>query len=235
MQDGTQCFLAKRAAGAWYGSVQNTLKLVDDPAALKRINITVPQGSLVMAEEEEPQWLRLEKVKLAEFWTLATEIASARSWSQTQFVMCQPHGFAASLHPDEQLANACLREQRRVWECVLIAERAVGPHSELSAGQKQALTSLLQELAWNRIQISREVYLTAQESAWNAGDARIREQAKLLFSGQGNTKFDLEDVFAHLSQVARSSNSNTPMNKPLVFGSLERWLINETLQPNVFP
>ena len=207
-------FQADRSTGAWYRTVLETLRLAHSPAALRKFGVTVAERSAAPPPDAElPAWVMEDKKTLAEFWELLLELASARAWSQVQFTICQPCSFVSALHRDTALADRSLQEHRRVWEAVLKAERAVAGH--LPPRKKEALTALLHNLAWNRLQLAREVFLVGTEGGWSSRDAQIREQAAVMAKGPTTTKFDLEDLFAHLVHVGRSSNSNTPMNKQL--------------------
>ena len=208
-------FQAKRAAGEWFTTIKKTLKLIHDPAALRRFHVTISPGAPVLQEDPETselRWYSEEARKLQEFWTLLVELAAARAWSQCQYAHCLPNAFAVALHPNTLVADRSLREQRRTWLAVLQAERLVA-NGGLEAGDQQLVKQLLVDIAWNRLQVAREIYLVGSEAGWSSQNPEVREQARLLCSGPANTKYGCEDVFAHLVSVGRASNMTVAMNK----------------------
>ncbi|CAJ1372311.1 unnamed protein product, partial [Effrenium voratum] len=167
---------------------------------------SIPQDSPI---KQEP-WFQEEKKKLNNFWSLVTEHAAARCWSQSFFTMCQPNSVAACLHKDPETAKRALRMQKRIWEAVLAAEKAVD--SKTTPGPiKTELEKRLVDISWHRLQISREICAMCEHTGWTV--EAVREQALYLFGGPANTKYDLEDLFAHLQSVARATNLPTAMNK----------------------
>ena len=212
VQEDSLKFQAQRAVGQWYDTVQDTLLLVHDPDALQSFEITISPAAPVMPADNQPEWYKAQVLRLQDFWLLLVELGSARSWSQIQFAACLPNAFAAVLHPEQGLADRSLKGQRRTWAAVLQAEKLLASES-LPRASHAALSKLLNDMAWHRLQLAREIYLVGTEGSWSSQNAQIKEQAFLMCSGSCCTKFDLEDLFAHLVQVSRSSNSNSPMNK----------------------
>ena len=211
-------FQTRRAIGAWFGTALRTVRLIHDPAALRRFGISISALAPAAAAENplhEAEWFLDERRKIKEFFDLLIEVAAARSWSQVQFSVCQPEALAVVLHADQHLSEIALREQRQVWRAVLRAEHLLA-NGALEEADAAALKSLMQDLAWNNLQVARESYLVAEQCAWRPSDTRFRAQVSALLGGPCQTKFELEDLFAHLASVARASNLPVAMNKRLV-------------------
>ena len=214
MQASTIQFQADRAAGAWFQTVVETLNLIHSSSALQAFNITTCQSAEPIQDsddERDEPWFKDECVKVEGFWKLLTELASARAWSQVQFQVCQPNALAVVLHGDTVLGQQGLRQQEAVWAAVIAAERAVATGSSSPPTVQESLKHVLQDLGWNR----RECLLVCTGAGWVAGDPEVQTQARCIFSGPAQTKWELEDLFAHLASVARSSNLPTAMNKHL--------------------
>ena len=212
-------FQASRAAAGWFDTVRETLQLIHQPEALQQFNVTTSASTAILEEDDvlagEP-WF-LEEAELVDtFWKLLVELASARCWSQIQFSTIQPCALAIALSPDigpNSLAQKLLHEQRDTWNAVLAAERASASDSKLSPGERSALTLVLRDLGWNRLQVSREAMLECTAAGWKVSHARVQETARCLFAGPAQTKYELEDLFAHLASIACASNLPVAMNK----------------------
>ena len=50
---------------------------------------------------------------------------------------------------------------------------------------------------------------------WQSGNSEIEELTKAIFNNPYCTKYQLEDLFAHLSSVSKLSSLATPMGKHL--------------------
>ena len=164
--------------------------------------------------EVSEAWFMDEVAKLQKFWRLLLELASARSWSQVQFTTCQPNAMAVVLLKNTAAAQAGLDAIKLTWDAVISAERAAASDSNVKSATRDALRAVLQDLAWNRLQPARECLLECIRGKWLVTDGGIQKQAESLFSGPANTKWELEDLFAHLASVARATNLPTAMNKP---------------------
>ncbi|CAE7226220.1 unnamed protein product [Symbiodinium sp. CCMP2592] len=212
-------FQASRAKGSWFSTVVNTLHLIHEPQALQRINITPATAAAILEDDDclatEP-WFLDECELVAKFWKLLVELSAARCWSQIQFTTLQPGALAVVLSQDHgpfSTAQRLLDRQQDVWTAVLRAEQAVTPDSKVPPAVKAALTQILQDLGWNRLQVAREAMMECEAGNWKATDRRVQEQARCLFAGPAQTKWDLEDLFAHLVSVSRSANLPVAMNK----------------------
>ena len=212
-------FQANRASGgAWFTTVRTTLQRLHDRQALESFGVTVSMSApplLPQDPDASEQWFLGECKMIEKYWRVLIEISSARSWSQIQFSTCQPNSLAVVLLEDRSAAQAGLDVIKEVWDAVLAAERAAASDSKTPPADRAAISGLLLDVAWNRLQTARESWLVCEQGKWLASDASIRLQAEHLFSGPANTKWDLEDLFAHLASIARSSNLPTAMNKPL--------------------
>ena len=160
-------------------------------------------------------WLADEKRRLTDFFTLLIELASARAWSQIQFATCQPNGLAACLNPNRAIGQQMIDWSKRIWKAVLAAESLVETNKLPNTVKKELKKILLYDVCWNQLQIARECYLICEKASWDANHPDIQRMAKQMFGGPANTKYTLEDLFAHLTSVGKLSSLATPMNKPL--------------------
>lgn len=180
-----------------------------------------------------PEWYLEEKSRLETFWNLLVEVAASRSWSQTLFTTTIPAMFAGVLHPDKRTAENQLRHFKMTWDAVLKLESVFSAsggnfqalHTPLAAKKQTSTDRAIQrankclgprlaDIAWNDWQLSRELYQMCAENQWQLCD-EIYQLARAIFGAPCQTKFELEDVFAHLSSVAKLSTLARPMNKSL--------------------
>lgn len=167
-------------------------------------------------EDFTESWQIQELGKLQEYWCLLYELASARCWSQSLYTTCLPNSFAALLHDDRGLAQQHLDLIHRTLEAVQKAESLVFGDLDPSCSKKvkEAVHKLLvNDLAWNRLQVTRELWARCEGCHWQVSDSELQEFLRALFGHCPNTKFDLEDAFAHLASVGRMSSMATAMSK----------------------
>lgn len=139
---------------------------------------------------------------LNKYANLCIEIASARCWSQCQYTVCLPNAFAITHHEDHQERQRGILYVKKIWDKVLKAEQALGDPT-LDAEVRQTLQQVMKDLAWNRGQVARELYLVCAAGGWDATDEETRKLGFYLFSNPANTKQFLEDCFAHLADVIK--------------------------------
>ena len=149
---------------------------------------------------------------LEKYAKLCIEIASARCWSQSQYTMCLPNVFAIVHHVDPDQRTIGLQFIKKLWDAVLKAEDAL-QDTRIDAAVRETLQQVMRDLGWNRGQVAREIYLICREGGWNAADSEIRQLGFLLFSPPANTKFFLEDCFAHLADVINRIARNMKLSK----------------------
>lgn len=222
---------ARRAHGAWFQVVLDSLGKIHDMRTLQRINITVnyePSDSdynLTLLEPvDPPEWFSDEKQRLNDAFLVAIEIAADRSWNQMLFGTCLPSTFAGVLLDDDSVkVQRHLKFIHTVWDAVLKAEALVVTTANKSI--RDFMKSLLSDLAWNQMQICRELYVLCCQCQWSmdgtspSGD-HIRTLAMYLHGSPCNTKFDLEDLFAHLVSVGKLTTLATAMNKLLCLNEI---------------
>ena len=159
-------------------------------------------------------WLDEETERLKSFVSLLVELASSRAWSQSQFVNCAPNNFACVLHRDREIAQQFFNHHKSIWQAVLLAEQCL-VHKKLKANVAAIVQERLNDVAWNRLQLARETYVFCCQKQFNADSLEVQETAAELFGVPWNTKYDLEDCFAHLASVNRTHSQATPMNRLL--------------------
>ena len=167
-------------------------------------------GDPVM-EAQEP-WLLEEAERLNNYTFLLVELASARAWSQIGFTNIMPFPFAAAHHDSPQVAEQLLRNVKEIWEAILQAERYVND-PEIPKGLREEVKKRLSDICWNRMQLSREAFVTFAKGNWDPNEKNIKEFTMRMFGGPANTKYDLEDLFAHLVSVSKMSSQATAMGK----------------------
>lgn len=123
----------------------------------------------------------------------------------------------AALHPDHVAAQTHMTQHKKMWESVLAAEKFVqNPQNRASnKAVVRAVQERLDDIAWNELQLGRELYLECMRSGWDVTNESLRRATWTLFASPANTKYDLEDLFAHLSAVSKQSSKSTPMSKTL--------------------
>lgn len=132
------------------------------------------------------------------------------------FVTCPPFNLASVLHSDRRTAQQLLDHAHAICAAILKAESGVyGRTLELSKAVKNEVALRLRDVSFNSFQLVREVWMVCEGGNWRADDTEINHVANILFGGQCETKYSLEDLFAHLSTVQRQLHQTQPMNKLL--------------------
>ena len=161
-------------------------------------------------------WMQDEVDRVNNFFELLIELASARAWSQMLFVSCFPFGLAAVLHEDAKVADQMLAQHRISFQAILSAEKVVTTKTEkVTRLNREEVTKRLSDISFQNFQLCREVYGLCEQCGWSSQHPEIQQIARLLFGGPCETKYNLEDLFAHLVSVSKMSSLTTPMNKPL--------------------
>lgn len=212
---------ADRASGAWFQTILESFKVLHDMEAIDRMSVSVFSApsddeaklATVFAKDDcqdVPQWFQDERNTLDSLFCLLTEVAADRAWNQMFFVTSVPQAFASIASSEHDAANTRLQYIKLMFQAVFKAEAVE------KQPMKKLISRMLSEVGWNRMQLARELYLVANDCDWkveNGGD--LRKLVERMFSSPPTTKFDLEDVFAHLVSVCRLSSLSNPMNKQL--------------------
>lgn len=217
MQEASIQWQSERSAGAWYQYVRESLATIHDHDLLAKF-ITVGTTGDQTTLENEP-WLNDEQERISSYFTLLIELAAARSWSQTMFTNHWPHSFAVVCHPDRELAKQRLHQQQDSFKAILHAEEVLydsKSHVKLTKSSKATLRTILDGVAFNQLQLCRELFVECEKDLWDPEHPAIQIFAKTLFGAPFQTKYTLEDVFAHLTSIGKLSSLATPMNKQLV-------------------
>ena len=212
-------FLSGRVAGDWFDYILKSLGTLHQPEALEKFISVDVRGDLSDPgendmDQEPPPWIQEETERLQTYVRLLVELASARSWSQFMFVNCCPNNLVGLLHEDPRVAQQLSNYQKSIWEGVLLAERYVHDKSlNIPKDLAKELNLRLEDVTWHELQLSREVFIICSAAGWDCTDPKVVELAKRIFSVPWNTKFDLEDLFAHLSSLSSMSSLATAMGK----------------------
>ena len=164
-----------------------------------------------MVDENE---LAHELQLLRRYSDLCIEISSARCWSQCQYMVCLPNVFCLVHHEEMEQRRRGLKLINKIWTAVLHAERFLQDPAS-PADVKLALASIMTQMAWNKNQVAREIYLVCNAARWDPHDNEVRQMAFQLFGNPGNTKHFLEDAFSHLADVAKRFARHSKMSKIL--------------------
>ena len=208
---------AQRCAGHWFTFVLESLATIHDPNVVGKF-ITIEVGSVDSPPEDEDEpWIAEEIQKIKTYMMLLIELASARSWSQIMYSNCSPNNLASIFHPDQRVAQQLLNLNRTVWTGVLAAEGIVygrdpAVPKDLKAEVRKRLCN---DVCWNQLQLAREAFIICDRAGWVVGDPLVQQLGHRMFGVPANTKFDLEDLFAHLASVSKTSSLATPMSKSL--------------------
>ena len=169
-------------------------------------------------DEGPVQWIQDETSRLETYVRLLIELASSRAWSQMMYTNCQPNSFVGVLHPDQTLSKQLFTHQQGVWEGVLHAEKCLhDPDLSPKIGKdiKKELEKRLEDVCWQELQLAREIYIVCASCDWDPSNHDVIQLARRIFGVPWNTKFDLEDLFAHLASVSKMTSLATAMGKPL--------------------
>ena len=220
-------FQANRSAGAWYLYILESLGTLHSPDALQTfITVGVGGGDPAENDEEPAAWIQDETSRLEIFVRLLIELASARAWSQMMYTNCQPNSFVGILHPQQTLAKQLFTHQHGVWEGVLHAEKCLhDPDLSPKIGKdiKKELEKRLDDVCWHELQLAREIFIVCASCDWDISNHDVLQLARRIFGVPWNTKFDLEDLFAHLASVSKMTSLATAMGKPLALNNGMFW------------
>lgn len=211
---------ARRSSGAWHETITKATASIHDASVLRRfictdIDMHSEFDPDVLSEETDP-WLSEEKTRLQDYFTLLIELAAARAWSQIQFQVCQPNSMAACLHEDRAIAGQMLQWTKRTWKAILEAEQLVQGNELKKVTRDHVRKMLDHHVCWHKLQVARESDILLEQESWNVDSPRLRDYCVSQFGAPANTKFTLEDLFAHLTSVGKLSSLATPMSKYLV-------------------
>jgi hypothetical protein len=122
---------------------------------------------------------------------LVLALLSSRSWSQCVHSETFPGLLAVAFHPEVATAKIGMLKAARL-------RRALGEALDLARQEpeeNQALVACLRDVAYHEHMLVQDLWSLADQAAWDRKDRRLRELLWVVFSGPGNTKVHLEDVF----------------------------------------
>ncbi|CAE7881470.1 unnamed protein product [Symbiodinium sp. KB8] len=166
-QIATLRWRAERACGGWFKAVSQTLLMLHDSSVLEKLHLT-------LAEADDSSIPPEEEITLERFYSYVLELASARSWSQSLYSTCLPNFFAGIFHEKQALRDTCMTRVKELWKCVLEAEAFVRNPRE-DAAVRQAVAGILADMAWNRLQISRELLAVIRQGQYDTSDYETNE------------------------------------------------------------
>ncbi|CAE7660841.1 unnamed protein product [Symbiodinium sp. KB8] len=219
-QDASLTWAADRSTGhGWYRCVLDTLALIHDPVTLAACEVTAAPGPVRLPDSsflEAQEWFRDEQKNLDELWLYLLEVASKRAWGQIQHAALFPQLVAGALSDDKRAAAAAMSAGERLWDAILRAEdmQFHGAGIEgISAAARVSLGRIMSDLAFNRQSFARECAVVCRQAQWQHDYKDVQDLARSLYAKPLNTKFDLEDCFAHLSSVHQLTSKASPFNK----------------------
>ena len=212
LQENNCQWQARRSGGEWFTTVLKSIAQIHDDSVVGRfISCDVPRGRERYTVDEP--WLLEEKTRLQDFWTLLSELAAARCWSQIWYSMSLPN--PGVLHENRDSAQLLLNYHRKIWNAVLTVESAVkGP--KLPKAVRNILKQRLLDISCNGSQLARELFLEYTRLSWDASNKELLYMTQQVFGGPCQTKYHLEDLFAHLAKSQKASHQSTTINKFLV-------------------
>jgi hypothetical protein len=227
-QNGAASFNANRSNGEWVETVQSMAALLRDPTLLQQCGICVACPLLRIR-------FGASQALAQKLFKLVVHAMSQRCWSMSYHSTCLPDAAFGVLSATAAAAKRCLRFLRKIHDAVLAAEQLVnasaaegwevGPAdaqllAQAAGGQDgQAgptaaprapaviLRACLDDLAWNSLQICREVLGAARDSSWDYRNPVLRSFIWDLSATECNTKRVNEDVFKILRE-AEGENEN---------------------------
>ena len=197
----------------------DTLALIHDPVTLAACEVTAAPGPVRLPDSsflEAQEWFRDEQKNLDELWLYLLEVASKRAWGQIQHAALFPQLVAGALSDDKRAAAAAMSAGERLWDAILRAEdmQFHGAGIEgISAAARVSLGRIMSDLAFNRQSFARECAVVCRQAQWQHDYKDVQDLARSLYAKPLNTKFDLEDCFAHLSSVHQLTSKASPFNK----------------------
>lgn len=215
-KDSSLEWQGRRASGEWFQPIIQSISTLHDEESLKWFLTVGALGDQIPVDEP---WLLEEKKRLETFCYLLVELASARAWSQMMFTNNVPHALVGIMHPSEQVAAQLHSHHQKIWSAVLKAEQMMVDTTVSKEARKLLKSLLMNDLCWQQLQIAREIYITCERAGWVANHPSVITLVNRLFGAPFNTKYDLEDLFAHLVSVAKLSSQATPMGKPPALAS----------------
>ena len=209
---------AARSACSWYATLCKTMSLLRDRPCLTRLGLTFPHtlGMGQQTDDVAPPWLVEECGLVDKLFRFITNLCSFRAWSQVSFCMLLPQAFAVVHHENVEARQGLLQRVRNITEAVLRAEGVVFKMEGAAAVDELVradLEKVLHDVGFHALQMAREGMGVASEAGWRADDAELRLWSFLVFARPCSTKFMLEDVFNHVSDVARRQSKNHTLQR----------------------
>ena len=185
-----------------------------DSENLRKLTVTLPTPDMHAVDASE-DFVARDKDLLQKLFRFSYELASIRCWSQMQFAVQIPHLLAMVHHENHDLRWEAMERADTTWQAFLLAERLVHVDKDPQALRKGGLQDCLKEAAWHQLQLARESYCICRNAHWDPRDAELRLFSWLMYGRPANTKFMLEDVFAHLADISRRHAKNETMQRCL--------------------
>ena len=187
-QKDVVCWEAERAARAWLVPLHKVVQGLRDRDVLGRLRLSCGTA----ANLECPDALEaLEAPAARRYLRLVLALLSCRSWSQCLHSETFPGMLAVAFHPQVEAAKMGMVKAARLRGALGQALDVV--RQEPAANQ--ALAACLRDVAYHEHALVQDLWSLADQAAWDRKDVRLRQLLWYVFSGPGNTKVHLEDVF----------------------------------------
>ena len=190
--------------------------LLHDADCLERLSVTIPRAAGLEVKDPEQEWLKDEAQTLETFFIFLMQLCSFRAWSQVQFSVLLPQALACVHLEDVHERQAMLDRVHALVDAVLQAEAVVynlAGSPMVSPATRREVAAILHQVGWNALQLAREGIGVAAEAAWTATNEELRLWSFAVFARPSNTKFMLEDVFNHVSDMSRRQSKNHVMQR----------------------
>ena len=200
-QESMMTFAALRTDHHYYLCVQEILNGMLDTRWQQELDLCPPSGT-DRAFDANSVIMRTEAALLQDLFNFSVHLASARCWSQAFYSLLFPYIFAGVYLPDPDRRRSTMRTMGQLADAVLALEdyTRANPSDVFAA-------SLLSDLATNKWQVTREMWVSGVATGWSCDDAEMQQLAWACFSGPASTKDALEMVFGYLKDSLRSTKN----------------------------
>ena len=240
-QKGAAAFNAGRANGYWVSTVRAIAGVLRDADVIRGCGVQEASPLLRMrpgASQAMAQTL----------FKLVVHAVAQRSWSMSYHSTCLPDAAFGLLAVTAGPAKRCAAYLKHVFQAIwaaeqLVAQGATPPpagqagqvdsqHAEAAASAPLAtIKACLDDVAWNSLQICREILAAARDSSWDYSNERLRAFIWDLSATECNTKRVNEDVFKSLREAETENENKRVSHRRMHYlagaperSRLKRWL-----------
>ena len=141
----------KRVSWVWQGGVVTErwgVKLLESEDLFRKLGMETASIPLD-AEVQQTPWVQEEFALTRMVFTLISNVAAARSWSQAMFGIQLPQLCAGMLHENPDAKQGACNLMAVISRAILAAEK--------KADENKPLNSCMEDMAWHKLQLAREL------------------------------------------------------------------------------